>query len=157
MGDRDGRIADRYLGPGEGVHEFRAAIEPGEFDTIEIIFTEDVVLRNLIAHRPYQGREIVASIICAVAEVLERFHFDKEIGADEADDTISDSALMFKASVNNREILGCEFLHTREEGLIDEITIVLRPLNAVEVFAEKMGIEFGKAMARKDVTTKTRK
>ena len=139
------------------MHAFRAAIESGEFDTIETIFTEDVVLHSPIAHRPYRGRDTAAAIICAVAEVLERFHFEQEIGADEADDTTGDRALMFKASVNDLEIQGCDFLHTREDGLIDEITVMLRPLNAVKVFAEKMRIAFGKALARKGVTAETRK
>jgi quaternary ammonium compound-resistance protein SugE len=51
---------------------------------------------------------------------------------------------MFKASVSDLQIQGCDFRHARQNGLIDEITVMLRPLNAITVFAERMGEEFEK-------------
>jgi SnoaL-like domain len=123
------------------MNAFRAAVESGQFDTIGGIFTEDVVLHSPIAHRPYQGREMVAAIVRTVSEVLQGFRFEKELG-----DTAGDRALMFRATVSDLEIQGCDFVHTREDGLIDEITVMLRPLKAVTVFAERMREEFGKAL-----------
>ncbi|MGH3553973.1 MAG: nuclear transport factor 2 family protein [Mycobacterium sp.] len=133
------------------MHAFRSAVESGEFDTIGDIFAEDVVLHSPIAHRPYRGREMVAAIVCAVAEVLEGFRFEKEIGAQEVGDTAGDRALLFKATVGGLKIQGCDFVHTADDGLIDEITVMLRPLKAVTVFAERMSAEFEKAMARTNV------
>jgi SnoaL-like domain len=133
------------------MHAFRAAVESGEFDTIGTVFTEDVVLHSPIAHRPYRGREMVAAIIAAVAEVLQGFRFEKEISAQKADYAAGDRALMFRASVAHLEIQGCDFVHTREDGLVDEITVMLRPLKAVTVFAGRMTEELGKAMARRDI------
>jgi hypothetical protein len=132
------------------MHVFRAAVESGEFDTIGTIFTEDVVLHSPIAHHPYRGREMVETIIGAVAGVLRGFRFEKEVG-DEKD--AGDRALMFRASVSDLEIQGCVFVHTREDGLVDEIIVMLRPLKAVTLFAEKMTEEFGKAMARRGIVT----
>jgi hypothetical protein len=40
--------------------------------------------------------------------------------------------------VGDLKIQGCDFVHTGTDGLIDEITVMLRPLKAVTVFAEKM-------------------
>jgi hypothetical protein len=133
------------------MHAFRSAVESGEFDTIGTISTGDVVLHSPIAHRPYRGRTMVAASIGAVAEVLEDFRFEKEIGTDEPADTTGDRALMFRASVSDLEIQGCDFLHTRQDGLIDGITVMLRPLSAVTVFAESTAEEFRKAMARNGV------
>ncbi|HWF69679.1 MAG TPA: nuclear transport factor 2 family protein [Mycobacterium sp.] len=127
------------------MHTFRTVVESGEFETIDRIFADDVVLHSPIAHRPYRGRQMVAAIIGAVAQVLEDFRFEKEIGNQEA------GALLFRASVGDLEIQGCDFLHTRDDGMIDEITVMLRPLKAVTLFAERMEEEFGKAMARNDV------
>lgn len=117
------------------MHPFRVAVESGEFGTIGRIFAENVVLHSPIAHRPYRGRGTVAAIIGAVAEVLTGFRFDKEIGAPNTEDR----ALRFTAVVGDLEIQGCDFLHTRDDGLIDEITVMLRPLKAVTLFAERMG------------------
>lgn len=128
------------------MHAFRAAVEAGEFDTIGRIFVEDAVLHSPIAHRTYQGREMVATIIGLVAKVLQGFRFEKEIGVSAGD---GDQALLFRAAVGDLEIQGCDFVHTRDDGLIDEITVMLRPLKAVTAFAERMGEEFAKAMADK--------
>ncbi|OBI39276.1 hypothetical protein A5709_11460 [Mycobacterium sp. E1386] len=54
-----------------------------------------------------------------------------------------DHALMFRAAVANLEIQGCDFLHTRGDGLIDEITVMVRPLRAATVFAERMRAALG--------------
>lgn len=117
------------------VHPFRAAVEAGETSTIGKLFTDEVVLHSPVAHRPYIGRETVAAIISAVATVLDRFRFEKEIGSDTA-------ALMFRATVDGLDIQGCDFIHTRDDGLIDELTVMVRPLKAATVFAEKMSEAF---------------
>jgi SnoaL-like domain len=116
------------------MHAFRAAVESGEFDTIGGLFAEDAILYSPIAHRSYHGRNMIAAIICAVDNVLKDFRFEKEMGGEKT----GDHALMFNATVDGLQIQGCDFLHTRQDGLIDKITVMLRPLKAVTVFADKM-------------------
>lgn len=116
------------------MHVFRAAVEAGEFDTIGDLFAEDAVLHSPIAHRPYHGKDSIAAIICAVANTLNDFRFVKELRGEHD----GDHALMFNATVDGLLIQGCDFVHTRQDGLIDTITVMLRPLRAVSVFAEKM-------------------
>jgi SnoaL-like domain len=117
------------------MHPFRAAVESGEFDTIDNIFADGVVLHSPIAHRPYRGRDTVAAIIAAVADVLADFGFENEIGEQPA----KDRALRFRAMVGDLVIEGCDFVHTGDDGLIEEITVMLRPLKAVTLFADRMG------------------
>jgi hypothetical protein len=47
--------------------------------------------------------------------------------------------------VEGLQIQGCDFLHTREDGLIDEITVMVRPLKAATVFAERMRVALGRS------------
>ena len=116
------------------MHAVRAAVESGRFDTIGDLFAEDAVLHSPIAHRPYLGKDSIAVIIYAVANTLNDFRFVKELqGAQNGD-----HALMFNATVDGLLIQGCDFVHTRHDGLIDTITVMLRPLRAVSVFAGKM-------------------
>jgi ketosteroid isomerase-like protein len=124
------------------MHPFRAAVEAGDFDALPALFAEDVVFRSPIAHKPYHGRETVGAILHAVSNVFEDLTYEREIGADGA----ADHALVFNARVGDLQINGCDFLHTRPDGLIDEFTVMLRPLKAVNAFAEKMAVEFAKAM-----------
>lgn len=40
--------------------------------------------------------------------------------------------------IAHRPYQGCDFVHTREDGLLDAITVMVRPLKAATVFAERM-------------------
>jgi hypothetical protein len=123
------------------MHAFRAAVEAGDFDALPALFSEDVVFRSPIAHKPYKGREALGVILRAVSRVFSDLTYIKEIG-----DSV-DHALVFTAKVGDLDINGCDFLHAREEdGLIDEFTVMLRPLKAVHAFAERMGEEFAAEM-----------
>jgi ketosteroid isomerase-like protein len=119
------------------MHPFRTAVESGRFDTIGELFAEDAVLHSPIAHHPYHGKDSIAIIICAVANTLNHFRFTTEMRGKHD----GDRALMFDATVDGLQIQGCDFVHTRADGLIDTITVMLRPLKAVSVFADKMGTE----------------
>jgi ketosteroid isomerase-like protein len=123
------------------MHPFRAAVEAGDFDALSALCAEDVVFRSPIAHKPYVGRDTLAVILRAVSRVFEDLRYVREIGGEHD----ADHALVFVAKVGDLEINGCDFLHTRPDGLIDEFTVMLRPLKAVNAFAEKMGVEFAKA------------
>jgi hypothetical protein len=48
---------------------------------------------------------------------------------------------VFRARVGDRELQGCDFLHIGEDGLIDEFTVMIRPLSAALAFAEAMKAE----------------
>lgn len=124
------------------MHPFRAAVEAKQWDALPQLLAEDVVFRSPIAHKPYHGRDTVGAILGAVSKVFEDLTYAKEIGG-EGD---ADHALVFNAKVGGLDIQGCDFLHTREDGLIDEFTVMLRPLKAVTLFAEKMSVQFAAAM-----------
>lgn len=122
------------------MHPFRAAVEAGDFAAIPAMCAPDVVFRSPIAHKPYIGRDTLGVILQAVSRVFEDLTYVREFGDD------NNHALIFTARVGELEINGCDFLHTGADGLIDEFTVMLRPLKAVTAFAEKMSVEFAKAM-----------
>jgi hypothetical protein len=119
------------------MHPFRSALETGEIDEALELISPDVVFNSPVVFRPYQGRDAVGVILHAVSRVVQDFHFEREIGADGA----RDQALMFRARVGDRELQGCDFLHIGEDGLIDEFTVMVRPLSAALAFAEAMKAE----------------
>jgi hypothetical protein len=118
------------------MHPFRSAVERDQIDDLLGLMSPDVVLNSPVAFRPYQGREAVSVVLRAVRRVFEDFHFEREIGAEEA----SDHALLFRARVRDRELQGCDLLHTGEDGLIDEVTVMVRPLSAVLALAEAVDV-----------------
>lgn len=124
------------------MHPFRAAVEAGDHDAIVALLAEDVVFHSPVAFKPYRGREIVSAILLGVSRVFADFRYEREIGAAGA----RDHALVFRARVGDRELHGCDFLHTDDAGLIDEFTVMVRPLSAANALAEAMAIQFEAAM-----------
>jgi hypothetical protein len=119
------------------MHPFRSAIETGEVDRALELFSPEVVFNSPVVFRSYEGREVLGVILSAVMRVFEDFRYEREIGAEGADD----HALVFKARVGDRELQGCDFLHTGEDGLIDEMTVMVRPRSAMLALAEAMQTE----------------
>ena len=119
------------------MHPFRSAVEAGEADSALELFSPEVVFNSPIVFRPYRGREALAVVLRAVACVFEDFRYEREIGAEGE----SDHALIFKARVGDRELQGCDFLHTGPDGLIDELTVMVRPRSAALALAEAMEAE----------------
>jgi SnoaL-like protein len=122
------------------MHPFRSAIEAGEIDRALELFSPDVVFNSPVVFRPYHGRETLGVILAAVVRVFEDFRYEREIGGEGAD-----HALLFRARVGDRELHGCDFLHTGADGLIHEMTVMVRPRSAMLALAEAMQAELAAA------------
>ncbi len=116
------------------MHPFRAAVEAGDIEAAIALLAEDVVFRSPVVFRPYEGRDVVGMILRAVVEVFEDFRYVREIGAPDA----ADHALVFRARIGDKQLEGSDFLHQAPDGTIDELTVMVRPLNAVLALAEAM-------------------
>lgn len=116
------------------VHAFRAAVEAHDLDAAIALLADDVVFRSPVVFRPYEGRDATAALLRAVFEVFEDFRYEAEIGA--RDDPLR--ALVFRARVADRDLQGCDFIHTRADGLIDEFTVMVRPLSGIHALAGAM-------------------
>ena len=120
------------------MHPFRSAVEAGDHDAIAALLADDVVFTSPVAFRPYEGKEITAAILRGVSRVFEELRYVREI----ADAGGRDHALLFKARVGELEVDGCDFLHTDEDGLIDDFVVMVWPLRAAEALAAAMGAQF---------------
>ena len=119
------------------MHPFRSALETGKTDAVLELVSPDVVVNSPVAFRPYHGRRALGVILRAAAHILEDFHYEREIGVEGA----SDYALLFRARVGDLELQGCDFLHIGQDGLIDELTVMVRPHSAALALAEAMNAE----------------
>jgi hypothetical protein len=123
------------------MHPFGASLEARDVNAAVTLLSEDVVFRSPIVFRPYQGRDAVAAILHAVSRVLEDFRYVREIGAPDA----TDQALVFQARVGERQIEGCDFLHSDEDGSIDELVVMVRPLTGAHALADAMKAQLAAA------------
>jgi len=116
------------------MQNFRHAIEGRDLDAVMALLAPDVVFRSPIVHAPYHGRDEVKSLLSAVARVFEDFTYTRDIGSPGE----TDHAYVFRARVGDREVEGCDFVHTDDEGLIDELYVMIRPLSGATALAEAM-------------------
>jgi len=119
------------------MHPFGTALEAGDARAAAALLADDVVFSSPIVFRPYTGRAAPAAAIAAAARVLDDFAYEKELSSADG----RDHALVFRARVGEKEIEGCDFVHVGDDGLIDELTVMVRPLSAALAFREAMAAE----------------
>ena len=122
---------------------FRKAVEARDPDAMAACLAEQVVFRSPVAFKPYPGKAITASILRGVLRVFEDFRYVRELaGADGRD-----HALVFEARIGDVRVEGCDFLHFDDDGLIDEFTVMVRPLSAAQALAAAMAAQFDRIAA----------
>ena len=112
---------------------FRSAIESHDVEAAIALLTDDVEFHSPVVHSPYRGRDAVAPILRAVVEVFEDFRYVAAIG-EGADEHV----LVFRAHVGDREVEGIDLLHHDGSGAIDRLTVMIRPLSALQAVATAM-------------------
>ena len=120
------------------MHPFRSAVEARDTQALEAMLAEDVVFSSPVVYKPYPGKAITAAILRGVLRVFEDFRYVREIGEPDG----RDHAFVFTATVNGREVHGCDFLHFDDDGRIDEFTVMVRPMSGAQALAEAMGAQF---------------
>jgi SnoaL-like protein len=120
---------------------FRAAAETKDFSAIDDLFAEDVVFRSPVVFKPYEGRDAVAMLLGAVAQVFEEFRYTDQVETDDA------AALAFSARVGDRELDGIDFLNFDSDGRINRMAVYVRPMSGVNALAEAMQKKLEEASA----------
>jgi hypothetical protein len=112
---------------------FRAAVECWDIEAISGLLAEDVCFHSPVTFHPYVGREDVTTLLGLVAETFSNFRYTDELRVDGAE------ALVFRASVGDRELEGIDLLRFDDDGLIADFTVFVRPLSGLIPFAQAMG------------------
>jgi hypothetical protein len=122
-------------------HPFRKAVEERDEAAIQAMLADNVVFTSPVAFKPYVGKPITAAILRGVLRIFEDFHYVREI----ADSNGLDHALVFETKISGApgvQITGCDFLHFNDDGLIDDFTVMVRPLSGATALSEAMGAQF---------------
>ena len=122
-------------------HPFRQAVEARDEAAMHALLADNVVFTSPVAFKPYVGKPITAAILRGVLRVFEDFHYIREI----ADREGRDHALVFETKISGApglQLTGCDFLHINDEGLIDNFTVMVRPLSGATALSEAMGAQF---------------
>ena len=115
----------------------REAIEAGDITALGALLADDVLFRSPAVYKPYQGRETVLGLLGVVAQVFENFRYRAEWN--DGDTTI----LFFEANVGDRELQGVDILEHNADGLVEEFTVMIRPLSGLQALAGTIQARLG--------------
>ena len=118
--------------------DFRAAVENGDREAMVAALAPDVIFNSPVKHRPFEGREAVAVLFGALLETFEDFRYTDEMENDDGS-----RALIFRARVGERELEGIDILRFDDEGLVEDFTVMVRPLTGAMALAEEVGRKMG--------------
>jgi ketosteroid isomerase-like protein len=114
-------------------HAFRLAVESRDLDAMRELLADDVVFNSPVAHHPFEGRDVVAQVLAFAAATFEDFRYIDEVADGDR------VALIFRARVGDRQLEGLDFVHTNADGLIDALTVMVRPMSGLVALGEAMG------------------
>ncbi|SCK44245.1 SnoaL-like domain-containing protein [Streptomyces sp. WMMB 714] len=121
-------------------NRFRTAVDNRDLAALEGLLTEDVRLYSPVTFEPFAGRHAVLGLFGVLLRTFEDFRYIGEL--DGAAETASDAvetpsaALVFRSTVNGRQIHGVDLLHLDQDERIREITVMVRPQSAVQTLGE---------------------
>ena len=122
-------------------HPFRRAAEAKDVELMTETLREDVVLHSPLLFRGFEGREIVGHVLTHVAATLEDLTYVDEV--QEGNSVV----LRFKAQVGELELEGIDYLTLDQDGRVDDLTVFMRPLKAVNAFNGQMKARLEAAQA----------
>jgi len=119
---------------------FRTAVEARDLDAMRDALHPHVTFNSPAVFKPYEGREEVMRLLGHVIHVLEDLVYTDELeGAD------GTHGLVFSAHTGDKQVQGWDYLRLDEDGLVTELTVMIRPLSALIAVAQALGARLAPA------------
>ncbi|AVZ71511.1 serine/arginine repetitive matrix protein 1 [Streptomyces lunaelactis] len=124
----------------ETAERFRAAVEKRDLSAVDALFTEDIRLYSPVKFTPFEGRPMVRGLFGVLLRTFEDFRYVGQFEGAAETSTDGEEApseiLLFRATVNGKQIHGIDLLQFDEAGRIKEFTVMVRPQSAVQALGE---------------------
>ncbi|MFF4321511.1 nuclear transport factor 2 family protein [Streptomyces sp. NPDC001568] len=124
----------------ETAERFRAAVEKGDLDALDDLFTDDIRLYSPVKFKPFEGKPMVLGLFGVLLRTFEELRYLGRL--DGAVETSADGqeapsvVLPFRALVGGKQIHGIDLLQFDEDGRIKEFTVMVRPQSAVQTLGQ---------------------
>ncbi len=112
---------------------FRRAVAARDLAALTSLLAPDVEFCSPAAHKPYHGREVVGFILATVAQVFSELTYIDEL------ESGTHSMLRFRVRIGEREGEGVDLIERNGDGLVQRLTVMIRPLSALQALAAEMG------------------
>ena len=112
------------------IDRFVAAVRARDLAAFDGLFAPEVRLHSPVKYTPFEGAAAVRALLDVLLRTFEDFRYiDRLAGPDS-------HGLVFRATIGDKQIHGIDLIHLDDDGLIDEITVMVRPLSAVTALGE---------------------
>lgn len=116
---------------------FVDAVHARDPEGMKAALADDIRFLSPVTFKPYEGKALVGTILTeGPLKIFQDFEYVHRL----EDGERRVATLIFKATVHgDRAVDGLDLIHFDDDGLIDELTVMLRPLSGVNAMAEAMG------------------
>jgi hypothetical protein len=111
---------------------FGAAIMARDMTAMAGLLHPDATFTSPAVFRPYQGRAAVLQVLTAATHTIEDFAYTGEAHGAGLD------VLRFRGRVGKYQLEGVDIVTTGEDGLITDVTVMIRPLRGLEALVGGM-------------------
>lgn len=112
---------------------FGAAMAAHRPAAVEELLAPDVVFHSPVVHRPYRGRDQLMAVLHAVSAILEDFAYGETYRSDGGG-----HVLAFSGRIGDRSVEGVDIIALDAAGLINELTVMLRPSSGLSALRDAM-------------------
>ncbi len=120
-----------------GTHPFRTAVEARDLPAMVELLAPEVTFHSPVTFEPFRGRDAVGHVLGAVLQVFTEFRYTDELAGGGI------VALVFDARVGDRDVQGLDLIRTGSDGLIEDLTVMVRPLSGALALRDAMGRQLG--------------
>jgi len=112
---------------------FTAALQRKDLDAMLTHMADDIILKTPLAAEPFRGKAAIRPVVQALLGVVDRFEFREILQGPRH------VSAFFGVTVGATELDGVDYWLLDDAGLIREMTVLWRPLPAIQAVAAKLG------------------
>ncbi|MBV9747830.1 MAG: nuclear transport factor 2 family protein [Acetobacteraceae bacterium] len=114
------------------IHAFTAAMQRKDLEAMLTHMADDIILKTPLAAEPFQGKAALKPVVEALLAVVDKFDFREIMQGPEH------VSSFFRIAVGSIEMDAMDYWRLNEAGLIQEMTVLWRPLPAVAAVQDKL-------------------
>ncbi len=111
---------------------FGAVMLAADMTALAGLLHPDATFTSPAVFQPYRGRDAVVRVLTAATQTIEDFAYTGEAHGPGVD------VLRFRGRVGRFQLEGVDIVSTGEDGLITDVTVMVRPLRGLEALVAGM-------------------
>jgi ketosteroid isomerase-like protein len=114
------------------IHAFTAAMQRKDLEAMLAHMAEDVILNTPLLPEPVKGKAAIRAVVASLLSVVDRFDFHEIMQGPEH------VSSFFRVTIARHDLDGMDYWRMNAAGLIQEMTVLWRPLPAAIAVAERL-------------------